>query len=120
MYHLISSFTHLLSVIYDLESLRSVIDGHSKANNSVRDLFTALRRDMLPITWKRGSTIQHLSPSSWIDDLARRMEQIRVLIQAAPETYHKIPVWLGGLYSPEVSESCLYLCCVVSVIGPFM
>jgi len=90
------------SVLEDLNAMKAVLSGADKASNHIRELFGALRKDKVPPTWQRGGApIADLTPSVWLEDLGRRVVQIQKLISTAPDQYHKLPIWLGGLHSPE-------------------
>ena len=88
----------------DLSALRDVLSGSAKPNNHIRQLLTILRRDALPPAWYHKGMPKGLAPAAWMDDFARRLDQIGKLVGLRPSQYagaQGVPIWLGGLQAPE-------------------
>jgi dynein heavy chain 1 len=95
-------FSELLEVIrQDITSLLAVLNGSQKANNHIRSLIVALRKDSIPSGWIRAGFPVSMNISSWVDDLKRRLTQMSKLIGLRPAEYQSQTIWLGGLHSPE-------------------
>jgi dynein heavy chain 1 len=92
----------LTSVVNDLDTLKNVLEGTDKANNHIRELFKNLRKDKVPAPWCTVTpALRNLTPTLWIEDLARKVDQVQKIIQTPAEKYGTISMWLGGLFSPE-------------------
>jgi len=86
-------------VTSDLTALTCVVDGKEKANNHVRDLVKALRKDRLPAGWLAAVKDQHTSV--WIEDFMKRLEHVARIIKSPIREYGNQRVWLGGFFNPE-------------------
>lgn len=91
----------LETVSADLGLLRDVLAGRAKPDNHVRELLAVLRKDALPKGWYRAGMPKGLAPSTWMEDLARRLMQMQRLVALKPREYAQSPIWLGGLQAPE-------------------
>jgi len=96
-------WTNLLNnVTNDLEFMKAVLEGTEKANNHMRELFKNLRKDKVPQPWASASpNIKNVPPNMWIEDLARRIDQLQKITQTPADKYGSLNIWLGGLFSPE-------------------
>jgi len=92
----------LETVQSDLSALRDVLSGRAKPSNHIRQLLATLRRDVLPKAWFRAGMPRGLAPSPWMEDFARRLNQIGSLVALNPSQYGaNTRIWLGGLQAPE-------------------
>ena len=91
----------LETVSTDLTTLRDVLSGKIKPDNHVRELLASLRKDALPNGWYRSGMPKNLSPTVWMEDLIRRINQIQQLVGLKPSEYGQVSIWLGGLQAPE-------------------
>jgi dynein heavy chain 1 len=97
----------------DVLAVQAVIGGASRATNQVRELLKSLQDDVVPKRWLTGCVSgQPSSPQPWVLDLVRRLQQLAFLRtniitkasvtgQLPATAFAALPVWLGGLASPE-------------------
>eukprot|EP00457_Paulinella_chromatophora_P000017 gb/GEZN01000017.1/.p1 GENE.gb/GEZN01000017.1/~~gb/GEZN01000017.1/.p1 ORF type:complete len:4783 (-),score=794.37 gb/GEZN01000017.1/:118-14466(-) len=101
----------LQAVTADLNSLKAVLSGKTKADNHVRSLFQALRADSLPAVWKKaapGAEAKSLSPGNWLRDLGKRVhflesvqKELKSSSSGGRQELLRMHFWLGGIMNPE-------------------
>jgi dynein heavy chain 1 len=92
----------LLAVHEDLTLVKAVLSGKEPANNKVRALFIALKKDALPVDWgKPENALSQLPTTLWMTDFVKRCEQMAKISKTAAEQFCGVDIWLGGLQSPE-------------------
>jgi dynein heavy chain 1 len=92
----------LLAVHEDLTLVKGVLSGKEAANNKVRALFIALKKDTLPAGWgKTEGAAKALPTTLWMTDFVKRCDQMAKISKVPAEKFSDLDIWLGGLQSPE-------------------
>jgi dynein heavy chain 1, cytosolic len=94
----------LARVRADLQDVVSVCGGQIKQTNHLRALLSQLNKGVAFDGWTGTYKVpKGLTVNEWIVDFAARVRQLQQLGEAivANANFHTLPIWMGGLFSPE-------------------
>ena len=89
----------LQAVRKDLRLVLEVCKGERKSTNHIKALAQALHADTVPPSWKKYVVPDSVPAAEWLNDFARRVEQLRRLSGSADQG--RSGIWFGGLLGPE-------------------
>jgi len=89
----------LQAVRRDLQLVLEVCKGERKSTNHIKALAQALHADAVPPGWKKYVVPDSVPAAEWLNDFARRVEQLRRLSGSADQG--RSGIWFGGLLGPE-------------------
>jgi len=92
----------LLSKVHrDVEDLIQICDGTLKPTNYTRELISNINKGVVPKSWKEYSVPSSISLNGWVQDLTKRVKQMKTVGEQKNGSYGRGGIWVGGLFHPE-------------------
>jgi dynein heavy chain 1 len=82
----------------DLKELEEMCLGERKWTNDLQRISEQIKLDQIPTKWRKYN-VMDITTAEWIQDFAKRIEQMQKL--KSEEEFGKNGIWFGGLLYPE-------------------